>query len=66
MDDPHRILDELIARGLPDGLASEDRPSRYSDDALALRFTERRGADLRYVATRGTLVDLEWQALGYR
>jgi putative DNA primase/helicase len=53
MDDPHRLLDALLARPLPEGVASEDRPSGYSDDALALRFTERHGADLRYVATWG-------------
>jgi hypothetical protein len=31
--------------------AFESLPAEYSDDSLALRFTQRYGADLRYTAT---------------
>lgn len=53
MDDPHQILDDLIRRNLPSGMPDADRPARYSDDTLALGFTERHGSDLRYVAVWG-------------
>lgn len=53
MDDPHQLLDDLIRRNLPSGMPDADRPARYSDDTLALRFTDRHGGDLRYVAVWG-------------
>lgn len=53
MDDPHQLLDDLIRRNLSSGMPDADRPARYSDDTLALGFTERHGSDLRYVAVWG-------------
>jgi len=48
VDDLHALLDDLIARGSNVDCA-EDRPAAWSDDALALRFTERHEHDLRFV-----------------
>jgi P4 family phage/plasmid primase-like protien len=39
-----------------------DRPPEYSDDAIAQRFAERRGTDLRYVAARRRW--LQWHEPG--
>ncbi|MGE0650800.1 MAG: phage/plasmid primase, P4 family [Alphaproteobacteria bacterium] len=47
MDDPHALLNDLIARGDID--RGDDRPAAWSDDALALRFTDRHEQDLRFV-----------------
>jgi putative DNA primase/helicase len=48
VDDLHALLDDLIARG-SNADCAEDRPAAWSDDALALRFTERHEHDLRFV-----------------
>jgi len=48
----HMLLDNLIARGT-DADRAEDRPTAYSDDALALRFTERHEHELRFVSPWG-------------
>ncbi len=44
---------QAIRRNLPSGMPDADRPARYSDDMLALGFTERHGSDLRSVAVWG-------------
>jgi len=39
--------------GITSKPVAEDRPAEYADDALALKFTERHGNDLRYTAVWG-------------
>jgi P4 family phage/plasmid primase-like protien len=51
------ILDAAMAAP-PYDPANDVRPPDYSDDDLALRFTEKHACDLRYVATWGKW--LEW------
>jgi putative DNA primase/helicase len=48
VDDLHVLLDDLIARGGNED-CTEDRPAAYSDDALALRFTERHEHEIHFV-----------------
>lgn len=55
MTDPHGLLDDMIAHG-DDADLIDDRPTAYSDDALALRFTERHEHELRFVSCWGRWV----------
>jgi|SRR2546430_15728223 putative DNA primase/helicase len=54
----HPKLAELVARAPRDGLRIQLTGDPFTEDALALRFSERHANDLRYLAAKG--VWLKW------